>query len=51
MQVAGAILALGTDPATELPSESAFTTGFVVAGLVAGLSLLALRRTQKGKQA
>nr|WP_269810792.1 MFS transporter [Kineosporia rhizophila] len=51
VQVAGAILAAGTDPVTELPSESAFVTGFVVAGLVAGLSLLAVRGSTKGSQA
>lgn len=45
-QLAGAILAAGTDPATELPAESAFVTGFAVAGLVAALSLLVVRATK-----
>ena len=42
-QIGGAILAAGTDPATDQPAESAFVTGFAVAGLIAALSLLALR--------
>ncbi|WP_405541136.1 MFS transporter [Streptomyces phaeochromogenes] len=45
-QVAGAILDAGDDPATGLPAESAFVTGFVVAGLVAALSLLFVRRVK-----
>ncbi|MFJ9036888.1 MFS transporter [Streptomyces sp. NPDC102406] len=50
-QIAAAILDSGTDPATGLPSESAFVTGFAVAGLVAALSLLVVRSTKKGIQA
>ncbi|MFD0418879.1 MFS transporter [Streptomyces sp. NPDC127108] len=49
-QVGGAILDAGADPTTGLPSESAFTAGFVVAGLVAALSLLVVRITKKGTQ-
>ncbi|WP_058042971.1 MFS transporter [Streptomyces roseifaciens] len=51
-QVAGAILDAGADPATGLPAESAFATGFAVAGLVAALSLLIVRMTkEKGARA
>ncbi|WP_326794366.1 MFS transporter [Streptomyces sp. NBC_01808] len=46
-QIAGAILDAGAGPAG-LPAESAFTTGFAVAGVVAALSLLAVRITKKG---
>lgn len=42
-QVAAAILDAGKEPATGLPAESAFATAFVVAGLVAALSLLFVR--------
>ncbi|WP_409061928.1 MFS transporter [Streptomyces sp. SYP-A7185] len=47
-QVAGAILDAGADRVTHLPSETAFVTGFAVAGLVATLSLLVIRFTKKG---
>ncbi|MEU8700248.1 MFS transporter [Streptomyces sp. NPDC048680] len=50
-QVGGAILASGTDPLTGLPAESAFATGFAVAGLVAALSLLVVHITKKGVRA
>lgn len=50
-QVAGAILDAGADPVSGRPTESAFVTGFVVAGLVAALSLLVIRITKKGVQA
>ncbi|MDN3263809.1 MFS transporter [Streptomyces sp. CSDS2] len=51
-QVAGAILGAGADPVTGRPAESAFVTGFAVAGLVAALSLLVVRVTKdKGVQA
>jgi MFS family permease len=49
-QIAGAILGAGTDPATDLPTEPAFTTGFVVAGLTTALSLLIVRVMKKGTQ-
>lgn len=49
-QVGGAILDAGADR-TGLPAESAFATGFVVAGLVAALALLVVRVTKKGTQA
>ncbi|MEV0222150.1 MFS transporter [Streptomyces sp. NPDC050704] len=50
-QVGGAILDAGADPVSGLPTESAFVTGFAVAGLVAALSLLVVRITKKGAQA
>ncbi|MFI1360934.1 MFS transporter [Streptomyces sp. NPDC020898] len=50
-QIGGAILDAEADPVTGLPTESAFTTGFAVAGLVAALSLLVVRFTKKGAQA
>jgi MFS family permease len=50
-QVAGAILDAGADSTTGRPTESAFVTGFAVAGLVAALSLLVVRITKKGTQA
>ncbi|MGC4940333.1 MFS transporter [Kribbella sp. DT2] len=49
-QVGGAILAAGTDSSGR-PAESAFVTGFVIAGLVAALSLLVVRTTKKGAHA
>ncbi|WP_405654756.1 MFS transporter [Streptomyces sp. RK9] len=49
-QVGGAILDAGADRAGP-PAESAFATGFVVAGLVAALALLVVRFTKKGTQA
>ncbi|MFG2502197.1 MFS transporter [Streptomyces sp. NPDC048441] len=45
-QAAGAILDAGADPLTGLATESAFATGFAVAGLVAALSLLVVRITK-----
>lgn len=51
-QIAGAILDSGADPVTGLNAESSFATAFVVAGLVAALSLLVVRFTaKKGAQA
>ncbi|MGP2438395.1 MFS transporter [Streptomyces sp. JW3] len=51
VQIGGAILAAGADPLTDRPAESAFATGFAVAGLVAALSLFVVRLTRKGAQA
>ncbi len=45
-QVGGAILDSGADSKTGLPTESAFVTGFVTAGLVAALALLIVRITK-----
>ncbi|MCD0445766.1 MFS transporter [Glycomyces sp. A-F 0318] len=50
-QIAGAILTAGTDPVSDLPTESAFTTGFATAGVIAALSLLVVRAMKKGTQA
>ncbi len=50
-QAGGAILASGTDPLTGRPAESAFVTGFAVAGVVAALSLFVVRLTKKEFQA
>jgi MFS family permease len=49
-QIAGAILGAGTDPVTDLPTEPAFTTGFVIAGLTTVLALLIVRVMKKGTQ-
>ncbi|MFJ2176554.1 MFS transporter [Streptomyces sp. NPDC087851] len=51
VQIGGAILAAGSGPVTGLPTESAFATGFALAGLVAALSLLVVRITRKEAQA
>ncbi|MEW1718266.1 MFS transporter [Streptomyces sp. NPDC093109] len=50
-QVGGAILSSGADPMTGLPHESAFVTGFAMAGLVAALSLLFVHFTKEEAQA
>lgn len=47
-QVASVILDAGTDTVTDLPTESAFTSGFVIAGVTAALSLLVVRVMKKG---
>ncbi|WP_079086119.1 MFS transporter [Streptomyces silvensis] len=46
VQIGGAILDAGSDAATGLPTESAFATGFAIAGAVAALSLLVVRLTK-----
>jgi MFS family permease len=48
VQVSGAILTAGTHPGREDPAESAFVTGFVIAGAVTALSLLVVRTLSKG---
>ncbi|GAA0366308.1 MFS transporter [Actinoallomurus spadix] len=50
-QLGGAILSAGAAPGTGRPAESAFVTGFVIAGLVAALSLVVVRFTREGTQA
>ncbi|PRY41421.1 MFS transporter [Umezawaea tangerina] len=45
-QLGGGVLALGTDPVTGLPTESAFAAAFVVTGLIAALPLLVVRITR-----
>jgi MFS family permease len=47
-QVSGAFLTAGTRPGADDPAESAFVTGFLVAGVITALSLLAVRRLTKG---
>jgi MFS family permease len=49
-QAGGVILDAGTDPASALPTEAAFTTGFIIAGVIAALSLLVVRVMKKGTQ-
>ncbi|MFJ5264966.1 MFS transporter [Streptomyces sp. NPDC088387] len=51
VQIAAAILDTGADKTTGLPTESAFVTGFTVAGLVAAVSLLVVRVIKKGVKA
>ncbi|WP_129783946.1 MFS transporter [Promicromonospora panici] len=46
-QIAGSILAAGVGSVPGLPAESAFVTGFVVAAVVAGLSLVVVRYMKK----
>ncbi|OEU91674.1 hypothetical protein DB35_08910 [Streptomyces abyssalis] len=47
-QVSGAILTAGTPSGSDVPAESAFVTGFVIAGAVTALSLLVTRNVSKG---
>ncbi|MBO0610088.1 MFS transporter [Myceligenerans salitolerans] len=49
-QVAGSILDAGSDPASGVPAEPAFVAGFLVAALVAGLSLLVVHHLKKEVQ-
>jgi MFS family permease len=49
-QAAGSILDAGNDPASGVPAESAFVTGFLVAALIAALSLLVVRHLKKEVQ-
>lgn len=48
VQVSGAILTAGTPSGSDVPAESAFVTGFVIAGTVTALSLLVARTMSKG---
>jgi predicted MFS family arabinose efflux permease len=45
-QVGGAVLAVGSDPMTGRPTESAFVMAFVITGFVATLPLLVVRLTK-----
>jgi hypothetical protein len=49
-QLAGSVLDAGNDPTSGVPAESAFVTGFLVAALVAVLSLLVVRHLKKEVQ-
>ncbi|MER6295802.1 MFS transporter [Streptomyces althioticus] len=48
-QIAGGLLAAGTGPGTDLPTEAAFTTGFAVTGVTAALGLLLVRATRASR--
>lgn len=50
VQVSGAILTAGIPSGSEVPAESAFVAGFVIAGVVTALSLLVTRTMRKGAQ-
>ncbi|MEU2269562.1 MFS transporter [Streptomyces olindensis] len=47
-QVGGALLTAATPSGSDVPAESAFVTGFVIAGAVTALSLLVARTMGKG---
>ncbi len=44
----GALLTAGTPSGSDVPAESSFVTGFLIAGVVAALSLLVVRTMSKG---
>ncbi|WP_328492978.1 MFS transporter [Streptomyces sp. NBC_00414] len=48
VQVSGAILTAATPSGSDVPAESAFVTGFVMAGVVTALALLVARTMSKG---
>ncbi|WP_405796620.1 MFS transporter [Streptomyces sp. NBC_01506] len=48
VQLSGGILTAGTPAGSDVPAESAFVTGFVIAGAVTALSLLVTRTMTKG---
>ncbi|WP_220126869.1 MFS transporter [Actinomadura madurae] len=50
-QVSGAFLTAATPSGSDVPAESAFVTGFVIAGIVSALSLLVVRTMSKGTKA
>ena len=47
-QLGGALLTAATPAGSDIPAESAFITGFVIAGVVTALSLLVVRTMSKG---
>ncbi|CAL9325295.1 MFS transporter [Streptomyces sp. SudanB182_2057] len=47
-QLGGALLTAGTPSGSDVPAESAFVTGFVIAGAVTALSLLVARTMSEG---
>ncbi|WBB62528.1 MFS transporter [Streptomyces sp. WMMC500] len=47
-QLGGALLTAGTPEGGQIPAESSFVTGFVIAGAVTALSLLVTRTMSKG---
>lgn len=50
-QLSGALLAAGTPSGSDVPAESVFVTGFVIAAAVTALSLLVTRTMSKGVKA
>ncbi|MGW2572568.1 MFS transporter [Streptomyces sp. NPDC001537] len=50
-QIGGALLTAATPSGSDVPAESAFVTGFVIAGAVTALSLLVARTMSKGVNA
>ncbi|MFE7111438.1 MFS transporter [Streptomyces sp. NPDC057575] len=48
VQASGAILTAGTPAGSDVPAESSFVTGFVIAGALTALSLLVARTMSKG---
>lgn len=48
VQASGALLTAATPSGSRIPDESAFVTGFVIAGAVTALSLLVARTMRKG---
>ncbi|MEU1347657.1 MFS transporter [Streptomyces sp. NPDC005795] len=51
VQASGALLTAATPAGSDVPDESAFVTGFVIAGTVTALSLLVARTMRKGVKA
>ncbi|MGP3769723.1 MFS transporter [Streptomyces sp. SDT5-1] len=50
-QLGGALLTAATPSGSDIPAESAFVTGFVIAGAVTALALLVTRTTNNGVKA
>lgn len=48
-QIGGAFLTAGIPEGSNVPGESAFVTGFVIGGVIAALSLLVVRKLDKGR--
>lgn len=48
VQVSGALLTAATPSGSDVPAESAFVTGFLIAGAVTALSLFVARTMSKG---
>ncbi|MBW4722166.1 MFS transporter [Saccharothrix obliqua] len=48
VQIGGVVLTAGTPAGSEVPAESAFATGFLIAGVIATLSLFVVRTMSKG---
>lgn len=51
VQLSGALLTAATPSGSDIPAESAFVTGFVIAGALTALSLLVVRTMSKGVKA